>query len=95
MYRPEHLQAESHDQNRLIEPELDARLPRFSPVITPLTALEVVRAFCREVEKLQDGLGLLGMDIPAGIASEVYRLADAAEIVAREGGSRPYRGSRR
>jgi predicted nucleotidyltransferase len=95
LYRPEHLQAESHDQNRMIEPELDARLPRFGPVITPVTALEVVRAFCHEMERLQDDFGLVGLNVPAGIPSHLYYLADLAEIVARDGGSRPYKGSRR
>jgi predicted nucleotidyltransferase len=95
LYRPDHLQSEAHDQNRLIEPELDALLPRFGPVITPVTALEVVRAFCHEMEKLQEDFGLVGLNVPAGIPSNLYTLADAAEVVAKEGGSRPYQGSRR
>jgi hypothetical protein len=47
------------------------------------------------VEKLQDDFGLVGLNVPAGIPSHLYKLAEAAEIVARDGGSRPYKGSRR
>jgi predicted nucleotidyltransferase len=93
--QPELLQRDGYHQNRPLEPELSARLPRFAPGIDPLAALEVIRALCREVESLHPALAALGATVDEGVAKEVAALAEIAEIIAREGGSAPERGSRR
>lgn len=92
---PEQLQRDAYHQNRPLEAELSARLPRFAPVIDPLAALEVIRALCREVESLHPALAELGVAVDEGVAKEVAALAEVAEVTARAGGSAPDRGSRR
>jgi hypothetical protein len=93
--RPERLQKESYHQNRPLEPELDARLPRFGPWIDPVAALTVIRSFCSEVEALHPGLAGLGAVVADEVVKETAALAALAEAVARAGGSAPDRGSRR
>src|SRR5690606_3708103 len=46
VWRPELLQKDVYHQNRPLEAELNALLPRFGPVIDPLVALGVIRAHC-------------------------------------------------
>jgi hypothetical protein len=79
----------------LLEPELDVRLPRLGPTITPISALATIRTFCLEVEKLHKELAELGVTIPTLIVQEVKDLISLTEIVAGQGGSRPDKGSRR
>lgn len=95
LWYPELLQRDAYHQNRPLEAELSARLPRFAPVIDPLAALEVICALCREVESLHPALAELGATVDEGVAREVAALAEVAEISARAGGSAPERGSRR
>jgi predicted nucleotidyltransferase len=79
--------------NRVMEPELDAIIPRLGPVIEPTGALEVVDALCREVQKLHPALATLGATINAEIPAEVFALRDLARQVLHSGPrpQRPYR----
>ncbi|MBN9392513.1 MAG: nucleotidyltransferase domain-containing protein [Chloroflexi bacterium] len=93
--RPEYLKAEKYHQNRKLEPELDAVLPRLGAVITPASVLAVIGQFCREAEKLNPALNELGVEIPYELIDEQKKLIFQAEIIAGAGGSRPDEGSRR
>lgn len=95
LWRPELLQKDAYHQNRPLETELDARMPRHAPIIDPLGALAVIRAFCQEVEQLHPALAVLGVCVHEDVVKETYALADLAETIARTGGSSPHRGSRR
>jgi hypothetical protein len=95
LWRPELLQKDAYHQNRPLEAELDARMPRHGPIIDPLEALTVIRAFCHEVEQLHPALAELGVCVHPDAVKETYALADFAETLARTGGSSPHRGSRR
>ncbi|MPZ13617.1 MAG: hypothetical protein GEU73_04205 [Chloroflexi bacterium] len=72
-----------HSVNRLLEPEIDTRLPRLGTAIDPFAALEVIRALCAEVEQLHPTLAALGVAIPFALPSEVAGLIALAETVAR------------
>lgn len=95
LWHPELLQADEYHQNRQLEAEVDARLPRFGPAIDPVQALAVVRGFCQEVEQLHPALAQLGATIHEDVPKQVYALAETAETLARTGGSSPLSGSRR
>lgn len=95
LYRPEHLKAEPYHQNRRLEADLDARLPRFGAVITPESALAVIKEFCQEAERLNPALSELGVEVPTELIGEVKGLIALAELAAKIGGSRPNEGSRR
>jgi predicted nucleotidyltransferase len=95
LWRPELLQKDTHHQNRPMEAELDARMPRHAPIIDPGGALAVILAFCHEVEQLHPALAELGVYVHEDVVKETYALAEVAETLARAGGSSPQRGSRR
>jgi predicted nucleotidyltransferase len=95
VHAPERLPRDVYHQNRPLEADLDARLPRFGPSIDPLAALAVIRQFCHEVTSLHPALADLGVAVDDAAAQETAALADLAEIVACAGGSNPDRGSRR
>ena len=92
---PERLQQDSYHQNRRLEADLDARLPRFGAVIDPVSALTIIRVFCQEVQQLHPALAELGASVSEDAVVQVFALADMAEVVARAGGSNPNQGSRR
>ena len=71
--------------NPVLEPEIDARLPRLGPVIDPLGALQVIRALCDEVVQLHPRLAALGVSIPSDVPGEVAELSALAEAVIRRG----------
>ncbi|MCC6457028.1 MAG: nucleotidyltransferase domain-containing protein [Caldilineaceae bacterium] len=95
LWRPELLQKDAYHQNRPLEAELDARLPRFGPTIDPLVALHVIRAHCDEVASWHPALAALGVSVHDGVVREVVALTEVAEKSARLGGSNPDQGSRR
>jgi predicted nucleotidyltransferase len=95
LWRPELLQKDAYHQNRPLEAELDAILPRFGPNIDPLAALNVIRAFCDEVASWHPALAALGVRVNDNIVREMAALAQVAEKAARAGGSSPESGSRR
>jgi hypothetical protein len=95
LYRPELLEKDTYHQNRPLEAGLDACLPRFEPVIDPLAALKVIRAFCDEVVTWHPALTEIDMRVNERAVRETYALAEIAEAAARHGGSGPQRGSRR
>lgn len=67
------------EQNRRSEAELDAILPQLDRNITPLLALDVIRALCVEVERLHPALDALGVNVPREMASETRALAGVAQ----------------
>ncbi|MDP9372180.1 MAG: hypothetical protein M3Q65_06940 [Chloroflexota bacterium] len=71
--------------NRVLEPELDARLPGLGETIDPPAALDVIRALCAEVERLHPALAALGMPIPSAVPRAVTALGAIAEAVVRQG----------
>jgi predicted nucleotidyltransferase len=75
--------------NRILEPELDARLPRVGPTIDPRGALDIVGELCQEVEKLHLALMALGAAIPFEVPADVVRLRGIAEEVLRRGDIQP------
>jgi predicted nucleotidyltransferase len=74
-------------QNRATEPDRDAILPRLEWEITPFSALEVIRALCREVERLHPALAELGVAVPDELARETVAMTGLAESVIACGGS--------
>ncbi len=95
LWNPTWLQTDAFHQNRPLETELDARLPRFGPKIDPLEALTVIRTFCDEVQALHPALAQLGVSVHEDVVREVAALAQVAEVSALMGGSNPQQGSRR
>ena len=95
VHRPDLLQNQGYDQNRLIEDELNAQMPRFAATIDPAAALENIRAFCIQVEQLHSALREIGVTIPEAMVGEVAALAEQAKVVTQYGGSRPNQGRRR
>ena len=95
VHRPDLLQNQGYDQNRLIEDELNAQMPRFAATIDPPAALGNIRAFCTQVEQLHSALREFGVAIPDAMVGEVAALLERAEVVAQCGGSRPNQGRRR
>jgi hypothetical protein len=95
LWQPALLHKDRYHQNRRLEKEIDAKLPRFGPRIDPPAALDVIRAFCAEMEKLHPALAELGVSVRAEVVQDVAALAEVAEKIARAGGSNPYGGSRR
>jgi Streptomycin adenylyltransferase len=93
--KPERLQPEMYHQNRLTEAELLEHLPQLGTEITPLSAVENIRALCTEVEKLHPVLAERGVTVSQTVVRDVAELAKVAEAIARQGGSRPNFGSRR
>jgi predicted nucleotidyltransferase len=71
--------------NRVLEPDLDALIPRLGTGIDPLSALEVVRAHCALVEQLHPILATFGTSIPARMPDEVRALGRLAETVIGQG----------
>lgn len=67
------------EQNRAAEAALDAILPRLEWHITPLTALEVIREFCTEVERMHPAMDALGVAVPERMVSESRELAGIAQ----------------
>lgn len=81
-------------QNRGTEPELDAMLPRLGRDITPLIALNVIRALCAEAERLHPALEAIGVAIPTEMPGQTAAIAELTEAVIRQGTPnvrRPYR----
>ena len=71
-----------HATNRVLEPEIDARLPRVGYRIDALSALAVAGQLCREVELLHAALRSLGVAIPEAMPRELERLALLAATTA-------------
>lgn len=67
--------------NRLLEPEIDALLPRLGPRIDPLSCLEVIHQLCDAVEQLHPGLATLGATVDVRVPAEVRELARLADGV--------------
>jgi predicted nucleotidyltransferase len=77
--------------NRVLEPELDARLPLLGETIDPPAALVVIRALCARIEELHPALGALGVPLPAQMPGEVRALAAVADAAIRRGNLPPRR----
>jgi hypothetical protein len=75
--------------NRILEPELDARLPCVGPIVDPRGALDIVGKLCQEVENLHPALMALGATIPFEVPADVARLRGIAEEVLRRGVFQP------
>jgi len=71
--------------NRMLERELDARLPVLGATIDPLSALAVIRALCAEVEALHPALAALDMPLPTQMPDEIRSIAAVAEDAIRRG----------
>jgi predicted nucleotidyltransferase len=95
LWQPELAQKEAYHQNRPLDPELEARLPRFGTIIDPLSALNVIRAYCDELASWRPALAEIDVHLNESIVREVAALADVAESTAKLGGSAPNVGSRR
>ena len=71
--------------NRVMEPDLDALIPRLGPTIDPLRTLGVIDELCRKVQGLHPALQQIGAALSPEVPIEVARLKRVAEEVLREG----------
>lgn len=74
--------------NRVIEPELDALIPRLGLTIDPLRTLGVIEDLCQKVQDLHPALHEIGAVIAPEISAEVAGLKGVAEDVVRQGAVR-------
>jgi predicted nucleotidyltransferase len=79
--------------NRVLEPELDAVLPRLGSTIAPGSALDVVKQLCARVEGLHSDLEAIGAEVPLKLIAEVSKMFALAEVAMSQTDRppRPYR----
>jgi hypothetical protein len=70
------------ETNRPLEDDLDRRLPKPGPVLTPRSVLALTRLLCQQAETLQESLVAFGAYVDQRIIADTERLAAiaAAEI---------------
>ncbi|MBI2939659.1 MAG: nucleotidyltransferase domain-containing protein [Chloroflexi bacterium] len=83
VWRPDGPNPNVPNQNRRLEPELEAWLPRPGRTIDPAPALSVIRALCVVVEELHPALAAVGASIPSAMPGEVAALGEIAEANVR------------
>jgi predicted nucleotidyltransferase len=71
--------------NRILEPELDAQIPRIGPTIDPTRALDVIDGLCRNVQDLHPALQTLGAVVSPEVPTEVTKIRQIAEEVLQHG----------
>jgi predicted nucleotidyltransferase len=71
--------------NRVLEPELDAQVPRLGPTTNPLQALAVIDELCRRVQELHPALESLGAVVSPEVPTDVTKLQRIAEEVVQWG----------
>lgn len=86
---------DAFEQNRPIEPELDALQPRLPVLIAPANVIDAVQQYCDAVEHLHGRLAEVGVGVPEKMAAEVRTLAKIAWQQGVLGDSRPDEGTRR
>jgi hypothetical protein len=74
-----------HATNRILEDDIDARLPRVASTIDALGALDVIRRFCDEVEALHIALSDIGVEAPSAMPGEMRALISLAASAAVAG----------
>ncbi|HUX85533.1 MAG TPA: hypothetical protein VMW65_00900 [Chloroflexota bacterium] len=84
LYRPDGPNPNILSTNRLLEPDLEARLPHFGATIDSVACLAVIRALCLEIETLHTGLTDLGVADLSEAAAEVFRLIAMAQPLVHE-----------
>jgi hypothetical protein len=70
--------------NRLLEPEIDRRIPRLGKVVTPEACLEVIRRCCEEMSTIEASLLEMGVETYPQMRVETERLTlIASEAIQR------------
>ena len=75
--------------NRVLDPALNARLPRLGPRIDARACLDTIRALCAEVERLHPALAELGAEVSLVVLDEVHDVGRLAESVIMLGDQPP------